>query len=82
MYSISTLTSLTSTSSRIRYLAGFGLTRSQIVKVFREILNKEIRYQHVRNVLIQKPKKTESQKMTLGDLGLDEDPDPTYTYQE
>lgn len=42
---------LTTTSSKIRYLHSQGLTRSQIAK----LLNK--RYQHIRNVLIEPLKK-------------------------
>lgn len=51
------LTSYTTKSSKIRFLASQGLTRSQIVKYFKEILNDEIIYQHVRNVLTQPLKK-------------------------
>jgi hypothetical protein len=40
------LEALPTTSARIRYLAGQGLTRGQIAKTL------GIRYQHVRNVLI------------------------------
>lgn len=40
------LAALPTTSARIRYLAGEGLTRGQIAKTL------GIRYQHVRNVLI------------------------------
>lgn len=71
MYDLNTLTALETTSARIRYLASHGLTRSQIVKVFKEKLNREIRYQHVRNVLLQTPKKepaTPIAQMVEGDL--------------
>ena len=51
------LTAYTTKSSKIRYLSSVGLTRSQIVKYFKEVLNDEIIYQHVRNVLVQPLKK-------------------------
>jgi hypothetical protein len=44
-------------SGTIRYLHGSGLTRGQIVKYYKEHLGREIRYQHVRNVLITPLKK-------------------------
>jgi len=47
------LATLPTTSAKIRYLASQGLTRSEIVKVMSEHLGHSIRYQHVRNVLIQ-----------------------------
>lgn len=54
------LSALTTTSSKIRYLSSQGLTRSQIVKVMSEHLGHQIRYQHVRNVLIQPLKKVQA----------------------
>ena len=42
----SALTKLTTKSAKIRYLNSLGLTRSEIAKKL------DIRYQHVRNVLI------------------------------
>lgn len=39
-------------SQTVRYLAGLGFTRGQIVKEFPKIKNRPILYQHVRNVLI------------------------------
>jgi len=51
-YDPAVLTSLQTTSGRIRYLDACGLKRGQIAK----ILNK--RYQHVRNVLITPVKKS------------------------
>ena len=44
---------LTTKSSKIRAMASDGLTRSQISKLL------DIRYQHVRNVLIQPLKKAQ-----------------------
>ena len=41
-----------SKSSYIRYLSSLNFTRSDIVKRFKEVDNINIRYQHVRNVLI------------------------------
>lgn len=69
-YNLDTLRSLPTTSAKIRYLDSFGLTRSDIVKVFKSALDKEIRYQHVRNVLLQPLKKAASPvtKMVEGDL--------------
>jgi len=40
------------TSQIIRFLTGTGLTRTEIVKWFLINKNKNIRYQHVRNVQI------------------------------
>ena len=45
------LSSFTTTSSKIRYLASLNKTRSEIAKML------NIRYQHVRNVLITPIKK-------------------------
>lgn len=50
-YDVTELESLSTTSSKIRYLDSKGIKRGQIAK----ILNK--RYQHVRNVLITPLKK-------------------------
>lgn len=47
------LTEFKTTSSKIRFLSSQGLTRSEISKYL------NIRYQHVRNVLIQPLKQTE-----------------------
>lgn len=64
MFNRDTLLSLKTTSAKIRYLASFNLSRSEISN----ILN--IRYQHVRNVLLQSPKKVEVvvDKMTSDDI--------------
>lgn len=51
------LTTYTTKSAKIRYLSSMGMTRSAIVKYFKEVLNDEIIYQHVRNVLVQPLKK-------------------------
>lgn len=73
-FDTNTFKSLATTSAKIRYAASFGNTRSQIVKLFKEHLQKEIRYQHVRNVLLQEPKKKETSevrevtRMVEGDL--------------
>lgn len=53
----------TTTSGKIRWLAAHGKTRSEIAKTL------NIRYQHVRNVLIQplksdQPKKAETETVT------------------
>lgn len=53
------LTNYTTKSSKIRYLASMGMSRSNIVKYFKEVLNDEIIYQHVRNVLVQPLKKVQ-----------------------
>lgn len=45
------LSKLTTTSAKIRYLNGLGIKRTKIA----DLLN--IRYQHVRNVLTNPPKK-------------------------
>jgi len=45
------LDALTTTSSKVRYLAGKGMERGQIAKTL------GIRYQHVRNVLVTPLKK-------------------------
>lgn len=55
------LTAYTTKSAKIRYLASTGMTRSAIVKYFKEVLNDEIIYQHVRNVLTQQLKKPVAQ---------------------
>lgn len=52
------LSMYTTKSAKIRYLASTGMTRSAIVKYFKEVLNDEIIYQHVRNVLTQPLKKS------------------------
>lgn len=44
-------------SAKIRYLTSKGLTRSEIVKTFKDLLDIEIRYQHVRNVQVTQLKK-------------------------
>lgn len=64
MFNRETLLSLSTTSAKIRYLASFNLSRSEISN----ILN--IRYQHVRNVLLQTPKKIDRvvDKMIASDL--------------
>lgn len=57
-----TFSGLPSKSAKIRYLASIGMSRSQIAKKL------DIRYQHVRNVLVQATKKTEVDMMVEGDL--------------
>lgn len=44
--------SFSTKSAKIRFLNDLDYTRSQIVKFFKENYSIEIRYQHVRNVLI------------------------------
>jgi orotate phosphoribosyltransferase-like protein len=64
-YNVTTLNNLPTTSSKIRYLASFGMSRGDIARKL------EIRYQHVRNVLLQNPKKESPKvvdKMVAGDL--------------
>ena len=46
------LKTLPTKSAQIRYLDSIGLTRGDIVRAFKKDLDIEIRYQHVRNVLI------------------------------
>lgn len=52
------LQKLSTTSSRIRFLHSLSYTRSQIVSIISEFQQKPIRYQHVRNVLLQPLKKS------------------------
>lgn len=56
--------SLSTKSSKIRYLSACGWSRSQIAA------HLEIRYQHVRNVLLQTPKKaaTKIDQMVAADI--------------
>ena len=51
------LSTLESTSMMIRYLDYKKFSRSEISKILTSYLNKHIRYQHVRNVLITPIKK-------------------------
>ena len=51
------LQNLKGKSAQIRYLDSIGKTRSEIVKIISELHGKEIRYQHVRNVLVTLLKK-------------------------
>lgn len=44
-------------SQTIRFLHATGLSRGDIVRYFQTYLGREIRYQHVRNVLITPVKK-------------------------
>lgn len=67
MFNIQSFKQLVTKSAQIRYAASFGYSRSQIVKLFKEHLGIEIRYQHVRNVLLQAPKKQEH-KMIEADI--------------
>lgn len=48
---------VTTWSEVIRFLHGKGLDRSDIVRYFNQHLGRDIRYQHVRNVLITPPKR-------------------------
>lgn len=45
-------------SQTIRFLSSSGLSRGDIVRYFEQHLNRSIRYQHVRNVLITPVKKS------------------------
>lgn len=54
MFNEITFNSLSTTSSKIRYLSSIGMSRGDIARKL------EIRYQHVRNVLLQTNKKGES----------------------
>ncbi len=53
------LSTLTTTSSKIRHLSSLGKTRVEIVKIISEHQGRPIRYQHVRNVLEQPLKKVQ-----------------------
>jgi len=48
----------TSTSSKIRQLSAMNIERGDIVRHFKNVLNRDVRYQHVRNVLITPIKKS------------------------
>lgn len=52
-----TLSELKGKSAQIRYLDSQGFTRKDIVAKLSGIYGKEIRYQHVRNVLVTQLKK-------------------------
>lgn len=52
-----TLASLTGKSAQIRYLDSLGWSRKDIVSKLSSIYGKDIRYQHVRNVLVTQLKK-------------------------
>lgn len=61
-YDINEFNKMTSTSSKIRYLSSCGLTQNEIHKEVNKLGvttkdGKEIRYQHVRNVLVTQLKK-------------------------
>lgn len=58
------MSTLKSKSSVIRYLAAESWDRSRIAKSFEP----ELRYQHVRNVLVKEPKKNKIREMVEGDL--------------
>ena len=47
------LKTLTTESSRVRYLTPI-LTRAEIVKIYPELFGRDIIYQHVRNIQVQK----------------------------
>lgn len=49
-------------SSRIRALAAEGKSRSEIVKIVSTEQGRDIRYQHVRNVLVTPMKKAPTQE--------------------
>lgn len=51
------LSKLDGKSSKIRYLDSLGWTRKQIVEKISSLYGKEVRYQHVRNVLVTQLKK-------------------------
>lgn len=52
-----TLASLNGKSAQIRYLDSIGWSRKDIVNKLSSIYGKDIRYQHVRNVLVTQLKK-------------------------
>lgn len=56
-YDVDELLSLEGKSAKIRYLTSKSLSRSEIVKVFNDVLGLQIRYQHVRNVQVTVLKK-------------------------
>lgn len=49
---VKTLKGLPTKSAQIRFLNSLNQSRSEIVRHFKDTLGIEIRYQHVRNVLI------------------------------
>ncbi len=49
---VKTIQDLPTKSAQIRYLAALDMSRGDIARYLTSIYGKEVRYQHVRNVLI------------------------------
>ncbi len=56
-YDLNELEELKGKSAKIRYLTSKGLSRTEIQKVFKEVFDISILYQHVRNVQVTLLKK-------------------------